>query len=57
MDGLGLAAPPEVPDTWYNIDAAGYDVKIKALIDKLVARYKIDKRRIYVMGASAGATT
>lgn len=45
---------PQVPDTWYNIDTAGYDKKIKALIDSLVKKHHIDTHRIYVMGASAG---
>lgn len=45
---------PQVPDTWYNIDTAGYDKKIKALIDSVVKKHRIDTHRIYVMGASAG---
>lgn len=45
---------PQVPDTWYNIDTAGYDKAIKALIDRVVKTHRIDRNRVYVMGASAG---
>lgn len=45
---------PQVPDTWYSIDSAGYDKSIKALIDAVVKTHRIDRNRVYVMGASAG---
>lgn len=45
---------PQVPDTWYNVDDAAYDVQVKALIDRVVATQQVDPTRIYVMGASAG---
>jgi predicted peptidase len=45
---------PQVPDTWYNIDDAGYDLAVKALIDDLASSHQIDPTRIYLMGASAG---
>lgn len=53
FDGAYVLAP-QVPDTWYNIDTAGYDTAIKSLIDRVVATHRIDRTRIYVMGASAG---
>jgi predicted peptidase len=45
---------PQVPDSWYNLDQAGYAEKIKALIDQLTDALPIDSDRVYVMGASAG---
>lgn len=52
--GNAYVVAPQVPDTWYNIDSAGYATKIKALINSVVKKHKINTDRIYVMGASAG---
>ena len=52
--GGAYVLAPQVPDTWYNIDAAGYDATLKAMIDDVVRTYRIDASRIYLMGASAG---
>lgn len=54
--GGAYVLAPQVPDTWYNIDAAGYDATPKAMIDDVVRTYRIDASRIYLMGASAGGS-
>lgn len=45
---------PQVPDTWYNTDQARYAQKLRSLVRQVSARNRIDQRRIYLMGASAG---
>ncbi|WP_251152431.1 PHB depolymerase family esterase [Cellulosimicrobium sp. Marseille-Q4280] len=45
---------PQVPDTWYNADSAGYQERLRALVDEIAGRYKVDTDRIHVAGASAG---
>lgn len=52
--GGAYVLAPQVPDTWYNVDTAGYDVKLKALIDQIVRKHRINPKRVYLMGASAG---
>lgn len=46
---------PQVPDTWYSIDSAGYDKSIKALIDAVVKTHRIDRNRVYVMAPPRAA--
>ncbi|MBD5785051.1 prolyl oligopeptidase family serine peptidase [Cellulosimicrobium terreum] len=45
---------PQVPDTWYNADEAGYREQLRTLVAELSRRYDIDQSRIHVAGASAG---
>ncbi len=52
--GGAYVVAPQVPGTWYDVEAEHYDSRLKALIDEVAARYPVDKNRIYVMGASAG---
>lgn len=52
--GGAYVVAPQVPDTWYNADANGYQAKLRALIREVSAKNRIDQRRIYVLGASAG---
>ncbi|MBK8461361.1 MAG: prolyl oligopeptidase family serine peptidase [Micropruina sp.] len=52
--GGAYVLAPQVPDTWYNIDSASYDTLIKAVIDQVVRRNRIDPERIYLLGGSAG---
>ena len=52
--GGAYVLAPQVPDTWYNADANGYQAKLRALVREVSAQNRIDQRRIYVLGASAG---
>lgn len=52
--GGAYVVAPQVPDTWYDADANGYQAKLRALIREVSAKNRIDQRRIYVLGASAG---
>jgi predicted esterase len=52
--GGAYVVAPQVPDTWYNADAAGYREQLRTLVAELSAQYDIDQSRIHVAGASAG---
>ncbi len=52
--GGAYVLAPQVPDTWYNTDQARYAQKLRSLVRQVSARNRIDQRRIYLMGASAG---
>ncbi|MFC8922004.1 prolyl oligopeptidase family serine peptidase [Cellulosimicrobium sp. NPDC057127] len=52
--GGAYVVAPQVPDTWYNADEAGYREKLRALVEELSAEHDIDQSRIHVAGASAG---
>ena len=52
--GGAYVLAPQATDYWLNDPAMGYSAKLKALIDRVVARNHIDKKRIYVVGASNG---
>ncbi|HEY3340259.1 MAG TPA: prolyl oligopeptidase family serine peptidase [Propionicimonas sp.] len=52
--GGAYVLAPQATDYWLNDPAMGYSAKLKALIDKVVAKNHIDKKRIYVVGASNG---
>ena len=45
---------PQATDFWLNDPAMGYSAKLKSLIDSVVKKNHIDKKRIYVVGASNG---
>lgn len=45
---------PQATDFWLNDPEMGYSAKLKALIDSVVKQNRIDKKRIYVVGASNG---
>ena len=45
---------PQATDYWLNDPAMGYSAKLKRLINKVVRQHRIDKKRIYVVGASNG---
>lgn len=45
---------PQATDFWLNDPEMGYSAKLKALIDSVVKQNHIDKKRIYVVGASNG---
>ncbi|MDM7830272.1 prolyl oligopeptidase family serine peptidase [Cellulomonas edaphi] len=52
--GGAYVLAPQATDYWLNDPAMGYSAKLKALIDKVVRTNHVDKRRIYVVGASNG---
>jgi poly(3-hydroxybutyrate) depolymerase len=52
--GGAYVLAPQATDFWLNDPEMGYSKKLKALIDRVVATNHIDKRRIYVVGASNG---
>lgn len=52
--GGAYVVSPQVPDTWYELDASAYAERLAGLVDELADRYRIDTSRVYVMGASAG---
>ena len=52
--GGAYVLAPQATDYWLNDPAMGYSAKLKVLIDKVVATNDVDKRRIYVVGASNG---
>ncbi len=45
---------PQATDYWLNDPAMGYSAKLKSLIDDVVRHHRIDRSRIYVVGASNG---
>jgi len=45
---------PQANDYWLNDAAQGYSARLKTLIDKVVRNNRIDKSRVYVVGASNG---
>jgi len=53
--GGAFVLAPQANDYWLNDAAQGYSARLKKLIDKVVRNNpRIDKRRIYVAGASNG---
>ncbi|MBD8078646.1 prolyl oligopeptidase family serine peptidase [Cellulosimicrobium arenosum] len=52
--GGAYVVAPQVPDTWYNADEAGYREQLRTLVAELSRTYDIDQSRIHVAGASAG---
>jgi predicted esterase len=52
--GGAYVVAPQVPDEWYRADEAGYQARLRALIEEVAARHPVDASRIHVMGASAG---
>lgn len=52
--GGAYVLAPQATDYWLNDPAMGYSAKLKKLIDSVVAKHRIDRNRIYVVGASNG---
>ncbi len=52
--GGAYVLAPQATDYWLNDPAMGYSAKLKALIDDVVKHNRIDRSRIYVVGASNG---
>ncbi len=52
--GGAYVLAPQANDYWLNDAAQGYSARLKALIDKVVRNNRVDKSRIYVVGASNG---
>ncbi|MGC3993041.1 MAG: PHB depolymerase family esterase [Propionicimonas sp.] len=52
--GGAYVLAPQATDYWLNDPAMGYSAKLTKLIDSVVKKYRIDTRRIYVVGASNG---
>ncbi len=52
--GGAYVLAPQANDYWLNDAAQGYSARLKTLIDKVVRNNRIDKSRIYVVGASNG---
>jgi predicted peptidase len=52
--GGAYVLAPQATDYWLNDPAMGYSAKLKALIDSVVKHNRIDRSRIYVVGASNG---
>lgn len=52
--GGAYVLAPQATDYWLNDPVMGYSAKLKALIDDVVRHNRIDRKRIYVVGASNG---
>lgn len=52
--GGAYVLAPQANDYWLNDSAQGYSARLKTLIDKVMRNNRIDKSRIYVVGASNG---
>lgn len=52
--GGAYVVAPQVPDEWYRADEAGYQARLRSLVQEVVERHPVDTSRIHVMGASAG---
>ena len=52
--GGAYVLAPQATDYWLNDPAMGYSAKLKKLIDTVVKHNRIDRNRIYVVGASNG---
>ncbi len=52
--GGAYVVAPQVPDEWYRADEAGYQARLRSLIEEVAERHPVDTSRIHVMGASAG---
>ena len=52
--GGAYVLAPQANDYWLNDAAQGYSARLKTLIDKVVRNNRVDRSRIYVVGASNG---